>query len=153
MKAFSRFILILFILLRIFLFKPVHKMMDNRTAEVQNNLDSAEKSRADAEELKQQYTDSLSNAKTEADGIIAAARAEAVHEKERILAQSEDEAKQIIADANKAIESERKRVMQQAQSEIAALAMEAASKIIGANLDDEKNRKLVDDFLSDKEGC
>jgi F-type H+-transporting ATPase subunit b len=52
----------------------------------------------------------------------------------------------------KTIENERKRVLRQAQSEIADLAIEAASKIIGENVDDEKNRKLVDKFLSDEEG-
>jgi len=43
-------------------------------------------------------------------------------------------------------------VLQQAQSQIADLAIEAASKVVGANLDDEKNRKLVDEFLSEREG-
>ena len=45
-----------------------------------------------------------------------------------------------------------RRVLQQAQSQIADLAIEAASKIVGANLDDEKNRRLVDEFLSEEEG-
>lgn len=144
-------ILILFVLLRIFLFKPLHKFMDERTASVQNDLDSAKKSMEEAETLRQQYEDTLSNAKTEANEIIAKAREEAVTEKERIIKQSQEEANQIISDAGKTIENERKRVMQQAQSQIADLAIEAASKIVGENVDDEKNRKLVDDFLSDEE--
>lgn len=144
-------ILILFVLLRIFLFKPLHKFMDERTASVQNDLDSAKKSMEEAEALRQQYEDTLSNAKTEANEIIAKAREEAVTEKERIIKQSQEEANQIISDAGKTIENERKRVMQQAQSQIADLAIEAASKIVGENVDDEKNRKLVDDFLSDEE--
>mgnify|MGYP004642111559 FL=1 len=49
------------------------------------------------------------------------------------------------------IEYERKRVVQQAQTQIADLAIEAASKIIGENVDDEKNRRLVDEFLSAEE--
>ena len=120
-------ILILFVLLRIFLFKPLHKFMDERTASVQNDLDSAKKSMEEAETLRQQYEDTLSNAKTEANEIIAKAREEAVTEKERIIKQSQEEANQIISDAGKTIENERKRVMQQAQSLIADLAIEAAS--------------------------
>ena len=69
-----------------------------------------------------------------------------------MLLRSQEEADQIVADANKAIETERRRVMAQAQTEIADLAIEAASKIIGENLDDEKNRRLVDRFLSEEEG-
>lgn len=144
-------ILILFVLLRIFLFKPVHKFMDERTASVQNDLDSAKKSKEEAEALRQNYEDTLSNARTEADEIISKAREEAVMEKERIIRQSQEEADQIITEANKTIENERKRAMQQAQSQIADLAIEAASKIIGENVDNDRNRKLVDDFLSDEE--
>lgn len=144
-------ILILFVLLRIFLFKPLHKFMDERSASVQNDLDSAKKSKEEAEALRQSYEDTLDNARAEANDIIAKAREEAVIEKERIIRQSKDEAAQLISEANKSIENERRRVMQQAQSQIADLAIEAASRIVGENVDDDKNRKLVDDFLSDEE--
>ena len=59
-------ILILFILLRIFLFKPINKMRDERTRTIQDNLDSAEKAKTEAEELRQQYEDSISEAKEKA---------------------------------------------------------------------------------------
>lgn len=144
-------ILILYVLMRIFLFKPLHKFMDERSASVQNDIDSAKKSMEEAETLKQNYEDTLMKAKTEANNIILKAREEAISEKERIIKQSQEEANQIINDANKVIENERKKVMQQTQTQIADLAIEAASKIVGMNVDDEKNRKLVDDFLSDEE--
>ena len=79
------------------------------------------------------------------------AHEDAESEKSAILKKSQEEADQIISDANKTIENERKRVLAQAQTQIADLAIEAASKIIGENLDDEKNRRLVDKFLSDEE--
>ena len=77
---------------------------------------------------------------------------DAESERSAIIRKSQEEAEKIVADADKTIENERKRVLRQAQSEIADLAIEAASKIIGENVDDEKNRKLVDKFLSDEEG-
>lgn len=141
-------IIILFILLRIFLFKPITKIMNERTRIIQDNLDKAEKSRQEAEELKQQYAESLSSAKEEAQQIIIKAHDEAEAEKSAILRKSQEEASEIISDAGKTIENERRRVLQQAQTEIADLAIEAASKIIGENVDDEKNRRLVDEFLS-----
>ena len=103
-------IIILFIVLRIFLFKPVNKIMDERTRSIQNDIDTAKKDKEDAEELKRQYENDLGNAK-----------------------------------------NERKMVIRKAQTEIADLAIEAASKIIGENVDDEKNRRLVDEFLSGEE--
>lgn len=145
-------VIILFILLRIFLFKPIHKFMDARTQSVQDDIDSAKKAREEAEELKKQYDDSISEAKEEANRIIMKARDDAEADKAALLRKSQEEADQIVADANKAIEIERKRVISQAQTQIADLAIEAASKIMGENLDDEKNRRLVDKFLSEEEG-
>ena len=145
-------VLILFILLRIFLFKPINKMKADRTRTIQDNLDSAEKAKAEAEELRQQYEESISEAKEKANQIIMKAHENAESERSAIIRKSQEEAEKIVADADKTIENERKRVLRQAQSEIADLAIEAASKIIGENVDDEKNRRLVDKFLSDEEG-
>lgn len=145
-------LILLFILLKIFLFKPVGKIMDERTRTIQDDLDAAKKSKEEAEALKKEYEDSISEAKEKAQEIIMKAHEDAESEKTAILKKSQEEADQMISDANKTIENERKRVLAQAQTQIADLAIEAASKIIGENLDDEKNRRLVDDFLSDEEG-
>ena len=71
-------------------------------------------------------------------------------ERSNIIQKSHEEADEIVSAASETIENERRRVLQQAQSQIADLAIEAASKIVGENLDDEKNRKLVDAFLSEE---
>jgi len=144
-------IIILFILLRIFLFKPINKMKNERTRTIQENLDSAEKAKKEAEELRQQYEGSVSDAKEEAKNIIMKAHDDAESERAAIIKKAHEEADQKVAEADKEIENERKKVLRQAQSQIADLAIEAASKIVGANVDDEKNRRLVDEFLSNEE--
>ncbi len=144
-------IIILFILLRIFLFKPINKMKNERTRTIQENLDSAEKARTEAEELKEQYENTIGEAKEEAKNIIMKAHDDAESERAAIIKKAHEEADQKVAEADKEIENERKKVLRQAQSEIADLAIEAASKIVGANVDDEKNRRLVDEFLSNEE--
>lgn len=143
-------IAILFILLRIFLFKPINKIMDERTKSIQNDIDSAKKSMEDAEALKTEYTQTLADAKVEAQQIIIKAREEASAAKQEMILNSEEEARQMIETANKTIENERKRAIHEAQSYVADLAIAAASKIIGENVDDERNRKLVDDFLAEE---
>ncbi|MDD7517366.1 F0F1 ATP synthase subunit B [Ruminococcus flavefaciens] len=145
-------VIILFILLRIFLFKPINKIKSERTRTIQDNLDSAQRAKEEAEELRQQYEGSISEAKEKANQIIMKAHEDAESERSAIIKKSQEEADKIVADADKAIENERKRVLRQAQSQIADLAIEAASKIIGENVDDEKNRRLVDQFLSEEEG-
>ncbi|MBP7186138.1 MAG: F0F1 ATP synthase subunit B [Ruminococcus sp.] len=144
-------IIILFVLLRIFLFKPLNKMKQERTRTIQENLDSAEKARTEAEELKEQYENTIGEAKEEAKNIIMKAHDDAESERAAIIKKAHEEADKKVAEADKEIENERKKVLRQAQSEIADLAIEAASKIVGANVDDEKNRRLVDEFLSNEE--
>ena len=144
-------ILILFILLRIFLFKPINKMLDDRTQSIQKDIDDAENAKREAEELRQQYEDSISEAKEEAGKILREAHEYAEAERAEIIRKSHEEADEIVNSADETIENERRRVIQQAHVQIADLANEAASKVVSANLDDEKNRKLVDDFLSEKE--
>ena len=144
-------ILILFVLLRIFLFKPINKIMDDRTQSIQKDIDDAIKARQEAEELKQQYAASISEANEEAGSIIRKAHDEAEAERADIIRRSHEEADQIVSAASETIENERRLIIRQAHGEIADLAIEAASKIVGANLDDEKNRRLVDEFLSQEE--
>lgn len=144
-------ILILFILLRIFLFKPINKMLDDRTQSIQKDIDDAERAKKEAEELRQQYEDSVSNAKDEAVQIVKNAHDYAEKEREAIIRKSHEEADEIVNSASETIENERKRVLQQAHTQIADLAIEAASKVVEANLDDEKNRRIVDEFLAEKE--
>lgn len=143
-------ILILFVLLRIFLFKPINKMLDDRTQSIKKDIDDAERARKEAEELRQQYADSISNAKEEAEEIRKEAHEKAESERAAIIRKSHEEADEIVSAASETIENERKRVIQQAHTQIADLAIEAASKVVGANLDDEKNRRLVDEFLAEE---
>lgn len=145
-------LILLFILLKIFLFKPIGKIMDERTRAIQDDIDAAKKSKDEAEALKQEYAENISQAKEKAQEIIMKAHEDAESEKNAIIRKSQEEADQLIADAGVTIENERKRVLAQAQTQIADLAIEAASKIIGENLDDDKNRRLVDKFLSEEEG-
>lgn len=144
-------VILLFVLLKIFLFKPIGKMLDDRTQSIQKDIDDAERAKREAEELKAQYEISVSEAKEEAGRILRAAYDEAETERENILRRSHEEAENIVNAAGESIENERKRVIRQAHTEIADLAIEAASKVIGENLDDEKNRRLVDEFLTKEE--
>lgn len=144
-------ILILFVLLRIFLFKPINKIMDDRTQSIQKDIDDAAKAKEEAEALKQQYADSIGEAKEEAGKILREAHEAAENERAAILNRSHEEAEKIVGAAGETIENERRRVIRQARAQIADLAIEAASKVVSANLDDEKNRKLVDEFLAEGE--
>lgn len=143
-------ILLLFILLRIFLFKPINKMIQERSEKIQNDFDEAEKAKTEAQELAQQNKDAVAAAKKEAQRILKEAREEAAAIKAEAALNAQEEAKQIIENANKTIETERRRSLQSAQSLITDLALSAAAKVIGESVDDDKNRRLVDKFLTEE---
>lgn len=142
-------ILVLFVFFRAFLFKPVTAMMEKRTRAIEDSLKEAEEGKADAMKLKQDYEEELNQANAEAVRIIKEAREKAAAEYNRQIAQAKEESVKIIQDASRAIELERKKTVRNAQGEIAGIALLAASKVIGKNIDDETNKQLLNDFLKE----
>ena len=143
-------ILVLFLFLKKFLFGRIQNIMDQRAAAVQADLDQAKASAAEAQQLRQQYEDTLSGAKQEANGIIANARAAAKEQGNQITLQAQKEADQLLKAAQKEIALERQNTLAGAQKEIADLALAAAAKLVEAKMDDAENRSIVDAFLTEE---
>ena len=143
-------IILLFILLRIFLYKPLQNIMQKRTELIQNEITSAETRNKEAAALKEQYESSMKNAKAESDEIVGQAKERAKVQYDQIVGNANEEAAQIVSQAHKTAESDRDQMMRDAQSELADVALAAAAKLIGKNIDDEANRKMLDDFLSEE---
>ena len=94
-------LLIFFILLRIFLFKPVMKVMDERKKKIQDDLDSAQAAREESEELKAQYEAELADVHEEADKIRSNAKKYAEKEKAEIIAGAHAQAENSVYHALK----------------------------------------------------
>ncbi|MCI1268995.1 MAG: F0F1 ATP synthase subunit B [Ruminococcus sp.] len=144
-------ILILYLLLRMFLFKPINKIMDERAKKIQDDLDNAKKSKEEAEQMRADYNETLATASDKARQIVEEAVGQAESERSEIMARAEKENLQLYQSTQKSIENERKRSVQEAQSQIADLAIAAASKIIAKNVDDSSNRQIVDEFLAENQ--
>ena len=141
-------ILVLFLFLKKFLFGRVNAIMEKRAQMVQADLDHAKETVAEAEQLKTNYLETMSGAQSEAKELIAKAQKIANEQRDQITQQAQRDADRIMANAKKEIVLEQQRSLESAQSAIADLAMAAASKVVGANLDDAANRDLVDAFLT-----
>ena len=130
-------LIVFYLLLKKFLFKPVMGIMEKREKMIADGLKNASDSQEEAARLKAEYEKALEGAKAEAKKTAAG-------ESERILQEANTEAVGILKDARKTIENERKQTMNDLQSEIAGLAMQAARKIV----DDIKgNQDIYDQFL------
>ena len=143
-------IIILFILLRIFLFKPINNIMEKREALITNEINEAETKNKQAEELKVQYEDSLKNAKDESLQIVNSAKERAQVQYDQIVEKANEDAANIVQQANKAAQADRDQMMREAHAELADLALAAASKVLGSSVESDANRKMLDDFLSEE---
>jgi F-type H+-transporting ATPase subunit b len=142
-------ILILFFFLKKFLFKPVTEMMEKRQQVIEDSLQNAEDTKLEALKLKSEYEEELNQADEEAVQIIKEARERAAIEFNKQVKESREEAARILQEASKTIELERQKSIKTAQSEIAGIAMLAASKIIGKNMDEDTNKQFLGDFLKE----
>lgn len=131
---------ILYVILRAILFKPVSKFMEDRSRKIREDIEGAEKEKNQAKELRQEYEERMKNAQSEAEGIIRAAREEAMEQSGRIIAGGKAEAERIIAQARRQSEAERQAAMALFKSEAAALVIAASSRLLRREVNREDSR-------------
>ena len=141
-------LVVLYLLLRHFLFKPVMGIMDKRKKIIEDGLKNAQDAQSDAKKMKQEYEDALKGAKQESAQIIENARSAAKNEYDRIVGEAGDKAGNIIESAKEIVRVERERTMKELQGEIAGLAVASAAKIVGKTADQD----LYDQFLKEVGG-
>ena len=142
-------LLLLFILLRIFLFKPVLGMIEKRKNTIASALSDADQKNADAVALKAQYENSLKDTKQEYVRIVSEAKERAQGQYDQIIEKAHTDATQIVQQANAAAQADRERMMKDARGELAEVALAAASKLLGTTVDAKTNQAMLDAFLAE----
>lgn len=142
-------IVILFVLLRTILYKPVSKFLRQRREGIEKQLADVENAKREMESLKLQYTEKLSTAEERANEIIMESERKAAMEKEELLAKATEEAKTITLSALASAEQERKKVMNEVRGEAAGLAADLASKILKREISLSDNQEIVNDFFKE----
>ena len=141
------FVLVLFVLKK-WAWPPILTALDEREQGIRNAIESAERARREAETVLSDHRAKLAAAEDEARRVIAEAREAGEKVRQDVVAQAKEEAQRSIDQARISIESEKRAAIAQLRCEMADLAIQAAGMLIDANLDDEKNRGLVDDLIS-----
>ncbi len=142
-------ILILFVLLKLFLFKPVNAMMEKRRKLIDGQLSDAAQKQKEAEAEKQAYADRLKEAHAEAAEILKKAKAEAEAQYCMILERAERDAQKKTAEAEKKIALEHEQMLKNAKSEIAAVAVMAAQKLAVKHADAEVDSALLESLIQE----
>lgn len=142
-------ILVLFVLLKLFLFKPVNAMIEKRRKLIDGQLSDAAQKQKEAEAEKQAYADRLKEAHAEAAEILKKAKAEAEAQYCMILERAERDAQKKTAEAEKKIALEHEQMLKNAKSEIAAVAVMAAQKFAVKHADAEADSALLESLIQE----
>ena len=131
-----------------FLFKPIKAIMDKRAQQVDETYAAAEQAQKSAQEMKDEYEQRLASAKQEASEIVKAANVRASAQAEQLVGQAREEAAALKVKAEKDIEAERRKAAGELKNDISALALDLAGKVVERELDADKHKDLIDDFVS-----
>ncbi|MBN2260197.1 MAG: F0F1 ATP synthase subunit B [Clostridiales bacterium] len=141
--------LILFLILKKLLFKPVTEFMAKRQEGIENSLKDAENKNLEAEELIAQYHEKINQSKSEGMEIIRLMTKEAEGHGASIVKAAEAEAEKIKNHAILEIEREREKAINSLKEEVSEMILMTASKLIEKDLNDEDHKILIKKFIGE----
>ena len=142
-------LLILTLIVKRFLFKPVKKIVDARRAAIDNEYAQAKEARDQAEESRQNYEAAMAAAKQTSDQIIADATRTAEHRSNEIVAEARQKATDIRRQAEADAVLERRKAEDDMKHEIAEVSTQLTGKLLQREINEDDHKKLIDSFLNE----
>ena len=140
-------LLILYLLLKKYLFVPIKNMIDSRQKEVDDMYSEAEAATTDAKAMKAEYEEKLAAATEESEEILRSAQRRAQLKEEDILKDAQVEAARIRERAEGEIELEKKRMLGEIKDEVSGMAIGIATAVIGREVSEAEHEALIDSFI------
>lgn len=140
-------LLIMFLIVKKFLFQPVMKMLKARQEQVDKIYDDAAQDRSAAGEMKQEYEARLNTAREEADTLVRNAVQTAQRKSDQIVSEANSQASHIKQKAEEEIALEKKQMMLDVKSEISDMAVSIASKVVEREIQKKDHENFVDEFI------
>jgi F-type H+-transporting ATPase subunit b len=144
--AAANFVVFL-VLLWVFALKPVSKMLSDRKERIEQGLKDAEQARRDRENAESERVATLTEARREANDILARAQKVAQDTREADIAATKEELERLRERATAEIEAEKVRAISDVRAEVADLALRAAGRVVGETMSSKRERRLVEEFL------
>jgi F-type H+-transporting ATPase subunit b len=144
--------LLLLVILWLFAWGPLTKMLDERRRKVEQGLRDAETARRDRELAESERLAALNEARREANEIIARAQRVAQETRDADIAATRDELDRMRERATGEIEAEKQRAIADLRAEVTDLALAAAGRVVGEEMTSDRQRRLVQDFLRESAG-
>ena len=142
-------LLILYLLIKKFLYQPVKKMLAQRQATIDNEYKEAEEAKQKALSDKQTYEEKLSNAEAQADSLIQAAVQTAQTREQQILAEAKETADGIRRQAEEDAKLELRKAEQTIKEEIVNVGTLLAGKVLEREMNEQDHKKLIDSLIDE----
>jgi F-type H+-transporting ATPase subunit b len=139
--------IVLYVLLRIFLYKPVLKMLDERARRTKEGMDLAEATKKEYEQAKSEVQKQIEKGRQEGQAIVAQAMQVGERLKEESRQEATKQAQVIIDRARSELQAERDKIIENLRREFVNISIAAAEKVIKETLDKERHRKLIEETL------
>lgn len=142
-------LLIIFFILKKFLFKPVKNVLAQRQAQVDKIYGDADAAKKAAELEKAEYGEKLSSAHAEAAEIVSAAKERAQRAGDEIIGEANAKADGMIRRADLEIAQERRKAIAEIKEELSDISVGIAEKVIGREIDEKDHKELIDSFIDE----
>ena len=130
-------------------FPRISEQLDKRQRAIEESIDTAERTKAEAEEILAEYRQRLQEARTQAEEIVARARKAAEQHQEESLQQARVQREELMDQTRSDIEAETRRAIQEIRREVADLTVLATEKVTRKTLSEDDQRRLVEEALSE----
>ena len=142
---------LLAVLLYFVAYKPILRMLDERSARIRKGLEDAETASKRAAEMEQEFEQRMVEARKEGQEIIAQATQMSEKARQDILETAREESRAQIEKAKDEIARERELAMAELRQQVADLSLAISEKVIGEALDEQSQRRLIAEFLEQTE--
>jgi F-type H+-transporting ATPase subunit b len=134
-------------IIRGYFYQPLADSMRERESELESTFSEAEDLRSKMTLMKSEYEARLVATEAEAREEIQSQIREAQDLRQKLMAEASAKADELMEKATQEIEQEKQRVLMDLRVRAVDMTLSAAEKLIGENMDTERNRKLVDEFI------
>lgn len=140
-------LVITFLILRKFLFKPVKKMIDSRQKEIDDLYADAGAAKSEAEAMRSDYEQKLLEARQTSAEILRQAQSDADAKGEEILRQARSDADALRDKARSDIALEKKKALNDIKSDISQIALDIAEKVVEKEINAADQQALIEEFI------
>jgi len=140
-------LLIVFPLVNTFFIMPLHEAIQNRNSELESTFAQADNLRTEMQTMRSDYEHRLQETEAQAREQIQSSIREAQQLRQTLMSEATEKADALVAEARGRIEQERDNIIRDLRLHVVDLTLAAAERVIGENMNDDVNRKLVNEFI------